>query len=351
MARNPDHYAIVVGIDGYPQLLPLRAAGKDAGRFALWLQKETGGGLDPQNIHLIVSPPKMPANPFEARPVSFQIDDALTKLGVDKGGRIGKRLYFYFAGHGFGPEFDNIGMLMANAAMQRLKYNVGLRELRTFVRQSEAFDEVVFILDCCRDPMGGIKTFGPGIDLLEPRPGVDVRDVVVMAAKYGEKAFEPLDKETGERRGILTEAILEGLTKPDAADGLGRFTASSLFKYVADRVRQLGTDAKLQQMPEVEDRTPDKELVFSTIPQSELNWVKVRISASPSLQGELVLMDDKFQPIASKPATGLSKQNPWEVTLLRNRWYSLTHKLAGVSSPPKTLILDQVPNPYELMFE
>lgn len=351
MAINPDHYAIVIGIDGYPQLLPLNAAARDAGRFALWLQKDTGGGLDSKNIHLIVSESKMPANPFEARPVAYQIDDALTKLGFAKGTRIGKRLYFYFAGHGFGPEFDNVGMLMANAAMQRLKYNLGLREFRTFFRHSEAFDEVVFVLDCCRDPRGGIATFGPGIDLPAEKPGLGVRDMVVMAAQYGEKAFEPMDKETGERRGILTDAILEGLTKPDAADGLGRFTASSLIKYVGDRVKQLGTDAKLQQVPEVDDRTPDGEMIFSTIPQSELNRVRVLISASPVHVGELVLMDDKSQPIAQRSAVGLTKINPWEVFLLRNRWYSLTHKQGGVTSPPKVLTLDQVPDPYEVTYE
>ncbi len=352
MARNPDHYAIVVGIDGYPQLLPLRSANQDATFFAKWLQKENGGGLDPNNIELIISPPKLPPDPFDAQPVAAKIDRALTRFGFEKGGRIGSRLYFYFAGHGFGPEFDNVGMLMATAAMQRLKDNVGLRDFRTFFRQSEAFDEVVFFLDCCRDPIGGIQTFGPKIDLPAPRAGVSVRDVVVMAAQYGEKAFEPvLDQETHERRGILTKAILEGLTEPAAADGLGRFTKSSLFRYVTDRVRDLSDDVKLKQSPEVDDPKPDQELVFSTIPHSELSWLKVRISASPAYQGELILMDDKSLPIISQPAAGLTKENPWELTLLRNRWYSLTHKQNGVLSKPQILSLEQAPDPYEFTYE
>lgn len=351
MARNPDHYAIVIGIDGYPQLPPLRAANQDATHFAAWLQKDNGGGLDPNNIQLIVSPPKLPSDPFEAQPVAVKIDRALTRLGFEKGGRIGTRLYFYFAGHGFGPEFDNIGMLMATAAPKRLRHNLGLQEFRNFFRNSEAFDEVVFILDCCRDPRGA-PTFGPGIDLAELKPGVAVRDWVVMAAEYGDKAFEPVsDKETGERRGILTKAILEGLTNPDAADGLGRFTASSLVKYVGYRVRQLSTDARLQQTPDVDGPRPQGELVFSTIPHSELSWLKVRISASPTLQGELVLMDDKSLEILRRPAAGLTKENPWELHLLRNRWYSLTHVQGGDASPPKVLKLDHAPDPYELTYE
>lgn len=351
MARNPDHYAIVVGINGYPQLLPLRAANEDATAFARWLMDDRGGGLDPLNIELIVSPPKLPPDPFDAQPVAAKIDRALTRFGFEKGGRIGTRLYFYFAGHGFGPEFDNVGMLMATAAMQRLKDNVGLRDFRNFFRQSEAFDEVVFFLDCCRDPIGGIQTFGPKIDLPQPKTGVAVRDVVMMAAQYGEKAFEPINKQTGERRGILTKAILEGLKEPNAADGLGRFTKASLFRYVADRVRVLGTDVKLQQTPEVDDPKPDGELVFSTIPQSELSWLKVHISASPALQGELILMDDKSHRIGTRPAAGLSKEKPWEINLLRNRWYSLTHELGGVSRPPKILTLEQAPDPYEVIYD
>jgi hypothetical protein len=149
----------------------------------------------------------------------------------------------------------------------------------------------------------------------------------------------------------LTKAILEGLTNPDAADGLGRFTASSLITYVGFRVRQLSTDAKLQQTPEVDGPKPEGELVFSTIPHSELNWLKVRISAAPGLQGDLVVKDDKALEIGRRPAAGLSKENPWELSLLRNRWYSLTHVQGGVSSPPKVLTLDQAPDPYEVTYE
>src|SRR5882762_2214822 len=109
MARNPDHYAIVIGIDGYSQLRRLRASEKDAKKFASWLKSDDGGGLPIENIYMILSPPDLPSNPFDARPVAYQIDDALTRIGLTKGGWIGKRLYFYFAGHGFGPNFNDVG--------------------------------------------------------------------------------------------------------------------------------------------------------------------------------------------------------------------------------------------------
>jgi uncharacterized caspase-like protein len=353
MARNPDHYAIVIGIDGYSQLRRLRASGKDATRFGLWLQSDDGGGLPPENIQVIVSPPDLPSNPFDARPVAYQVDDALTRLGLSKSGRIGKRLYFYFAGHGFGPTFDDVGMLMANAAdPDRLGYNIGLRPFRLFFQQSEAFDEVIFILDCCRDPVVNADTSKPGIKPGHQGTGVAVRDFVLMAAEYGEKAFQATDKATGEPRGLLTDAILDGLKKPDAADGLGRFTASSLFDYVAKQIVKMGADPKLQQTPRVDNPKPETEIIFSTIPESQLQKVEVWISAAPGYTGNLILKDSNMKSIVSQSAVGLTKENPWKVFLLRNRWYALAHSDGLAEGPPVILKnLDQVSNPYHYTFE
>src|SRR5215212_11472438 len=132
VVRNPDHYAIVIGIDGYKQLRRLRAAGDDAQRFVAWLTCEDGGGLDPKNVKPILSPLVLPDDPLDAKPVLTEVTRALRDIGVGRGTRIGQRLYFYFAGHGFGPTFDDVGLLLADAAMERLGSNIGLRPHRLF---------------------------------------------------------------------------------------------------------------------------------------------------------------------------------------------------------------------------
>ena len=44
-------------------------------------------------------------------------------------------------------------------------------------------------------------------------------DFLVLAAAYGEQAFAPVDVVDGERRGILTKAVLEALNgAPQALD-------------------------------------------------------------------------------------------------------------------------------------
>jgi uncharacterized caspase-like protein len=208
--KNDQHFAIAIGIDTYPQLRRLTSSVKDAADFCEWLTSDDGGNLPDQNVKLIPSSPALPADPFDARPMQTEIDRALRDFGVEQGTRVGQRLYFYFAGHGFGPSFDNIGMLMANAAMKRL-YNIGLRPYRNYFHESKRFDEVVFILDCCRDRDFSRETMAPGFDK-DPAPdGRRVVDFVLMATAYGEKAFAPVDKPTNERRGLLTKAVLEGL--------------------------------------------------------------------------------------------------------------------------------------------
>src|SRR5262245_49674486 len=98
-----DHYAIAVGIDDYPALRRLRSSARDATRICEWLTAPDGGDLPEANVKLITSPGVLVSDPFQAKPVQDQIDLALRDFGVEQGLRIGARLYFYFAGHGFGP--------------------------------------------------------------------------------------------------------------------------------------------------------------------------------------------------------------------------------------------------------
>ena len=146
MARNPDHYAIVIGIDSYSSLRRLKASGADATRFAAWLKADEGGGLCDKNIAMVLSPATLPANRIDAMPVRDDIDNALIDFGVLRGERLGTRLYFYFAGHAFGPKFNEVCMLMVNASPQLLNRNIGLNQYRDYFHEKAPFDEVVYIL-------------------------------------------------------------------------------------------------------------------------------------------------------------------------------------------------------------
>jgi len=349
MARNPDHYAIVIGIDSYSQLPALKAARKDASDFMQWLIADEGGGLELKNIKRVFSPDDFPANPSDARPTQIDVEDALTKFGI-RNGKIGKRLYFYFAGHGIGPQFDDVGMLMAHASEQTLKRNIGLRPYRLFFRSSGVFDEIVFFLDCCRDSRPGIATGEPDFTLTPSGNQIDIQDFVLMAAEYGMNAFHAILPGSTEPRGVLTRAILEGLTKPEAADEQGRFTASSLRNYVKMRVPELTQVPNLKQVPRSDPAELGHEIIFSTIPNSQLKTVKVRITSPAGTVGDIGLFDGNMNQIAKINASDITNQ-PWEHELFCNRLYSVRQLTAAGPAAEKILNdLGNVSNPYDIQF-
>lgn len=342
MARNPEHYAIIIGIDGYTRLPPLRAAASDATRLVEWLIKDDGGGLPPENVKLVVSPTSRPSNPFDARPVQQEIDKALVEMGILTKQRIGQRLYFYFAGHGVGLNFEDVAMLMATAGQGQFSYNIGLRAYRLFLHERKSFDEIIFIIDCCRNPLQGIKLGEPDFDPVQNQIDKKVQDVVVMAAKYGEKAFEPPDAETGERRSILTKAVLEGLQNIDSADPFGRITINSLWDYIEKRVPKLTNDPKLKQTPELDKRNLNDDIVIYTVPNTRLPRVKVHIDTTVEEVGaNLELFDNNLRRIARQPTAQARNENPWEVFLVKGRWYIVTYPEIP-NAPPLTIDLRDV---------
>lgn len=345
MAVNNEDYAIVIGINKYPYLRPLFATHRDATAFMEWLLDEEGGGLPKEHIRLFLSPETLPPDRHQTPPHSFDLDGALADFGARKNQRIGRRLYFYFAGHGFGPTFDDVAMVLANAALDLLNRNIGLRPFRQFFHRTGLFDEVVFILDCCRSSTDFSVQFQLGAPGFTPRleapvPQNKVRDYVVLAAAWGEKAFEPTDKPTGERRGLLTKVLLKGLR--EGADHRGRITSASLRDYVLEQLPKaagdasLGQkeDARLRQKPEI-PALPDPEFVFGAVAQ-EQQTVRVRIVAPSGLGGELVLRDSRgLQEIERRAAADVTrKKPPWERDLARNQWYALEHTESPPGTPP-----------------
>src|SRR5689334_15890413 len=104
-ARRSD-CALVIGIDHYPRRL--RGAINDAQRFADWLTRGDGGGVDPNNVKFVPSQEQPP------RPLKIEIDDALRDLTLAaraSGG--GGRLYFHFSGHGAELAVHDVALLLA----------------------------------------------------------------------------------------------------------------------------------------------------------------------------------------------------------------------------------------------
>lgn len=334
MARNSDDYAIVIGIDTYSKLYRLRSAEKDATEFAKWLNSPLGGNLPSENIMLRLGDPLPHLDLLQVKPTQRHIDFYLMSLGTEENKRIGRRLYFYFSGHGIGPVFNNVGMLMIDASLNNLNSNIGLNGYRSFFKDHHIFDEIVYILDCCRDPAPNIKGLqlrDPSFTLVENRNGV--REYVVLAAEYGEKAYAPKSADNGKRRGLLTKVLLDGFEK--AYDGLGRVTSSSLREYILTRVPDLVQQTNefdkklLDQKPEV-PALPDPPIIFRTVPADLLPRVKVHIIAGPGKTGKLNLHDSDGILLETQAAKDATVSQPWEVELDRSRFvFVVQHSASG----------------------
>ena len=109
--------AIVVGVWSYPGLSDLSGPENDAVAFADWVRRPGPGDVPSNRVKLIVSSDFAPL-PFptvdQAKPTRDGIEAAfdwlnrLARESNDQGTGLnaGRRLYLYFAGHGFAPILD-----------------------------------------------------------------------------------------------------------------------------------------------------------------------------------------------------------------------------------------------------
>ncbi|WP_294823242.1 caspase family protein [uncultured Flavobacterium sp.] len=245
-----EEYAIIIGINHYTPvnkrgLQTLGGAIPDAEKIYEWIRSETGGGVPEQNAFLIVSQD----NPLN--PIKHQIDEVISGIThqILERGVAAKRLYFYFAGHGLAVEDDddNNGLCMANwneidkdiAALSSSDY-------RKKFKTGGLFQEIVMWLDCCRQVQVLFHPQGGGVH----RYGLTQNPVYMkaLAAQYENEAFE-VSGPKGEKRGVFTEVLLEGLT--GGADVDGQITAQSLTNYLYKHVPTRAQSYGYSQVPEI----------------------------------------------------------------------------------------------------
>lgn len=242
-AACPDDHAIVVGIDHYlAGINSLQGALNDCQLFCEWLVRNDGGGLDPNNIDFYGS-----VAPCDKSPFRDQIEDLLLEFFAEHsqtGKPVGRRLYLFFSGHGVAsasPTQEECGLVMANAVPHSIRALAGA-ETAARVRVAALFEEVVLIMDCCREVANrgviecGLPSYGD--PTLAKRPYLHV-----LAAGWGATTAErllphPLDPNKPHlHHGLLTHALLKALHT--ARDDSGNVTAASLKAVVRKTVQEL----------------------------------------------------------------------------------------------------------------
>jgi hypothetical protein len=219
-------------------------------------------------------------------------------------------------------------MLLTNAAMDRLYCHIGFRDYRNYLYNAAPFDELVFLLDCCRNPIDVTQTVRPSFNDWRNDGRIElVTQTVFLAARYGQQAFDAAVSDTGERRGLLTRALLEGLDGRQAATPDGKITGASLRQWVVPRVRQLAQDTGVDQIahvPEVSD------MVFGPMmPPLQAPTVNVTVTNASGLVGELTVTRGTGVVVERHDA----HQTPWTFAIPRNDLYLIEHLASGRAWP------------------
>jgi hypothetical protein len=257
---NALHYALVLGIDRYPEITDLNGAKADASAFADWLRKPEGGGLPSENVHLLnrtAADERRYRTAKSAEPRQDDIDDALLaivdsispRLRADRSAWGRSRLYLYVAGHGCAPAGSEGAFLLANAGPRRYTRNIDIAKYREWMSACAWFGEIAIFADCCRTRVkAGPAGSGPRLDGC-PVPAVDGEPVWVVgyAAEKGRTSYEDRDGQDDDARGHFTRALIDGLDG-SAADDAGAVTAVSLGDYVKAIVADTTRNKRYQQI-------------------------------------------------------------------------------------------------------
>jgi len=210
MSHGIDDYALVIGINAYPEwnkgARTLRGAEADAKGFQKWLVKDTGGGLSPKNVKLILSS----VNPTSPR--QFKIDDAFREIREQSKDKTRRRFYFYFSGHGHSRagSWQQQSLCLANWSPDDPGAAL---HLESYIKASVGclkFSESVFFIDCCR--VRNIVPLGHPSELECGDPDTRERH---FATLYGSDHYEPTyeGEVQGEIRGYFTAGLLKVLNQ------------------------------------------------------------------------------------------------------------------------------------------
>lgn len=205
MTHGDGHFALVIGIDDYPNWAGgkrrLTGANRDATEFHRWLINPEGGGLDLKNARLVVSTP----NPIA--PLQDRIDKELAIIAKQStDGR--ERFYFFFSGHGHSTAMTagEQTLRLANWSLQIPNAGLNFNSYFNTIMGCLQFKEGLFFLDCCRSREAVPSGKPSELNCIDPNKGAS-QHITYYAAEPYNAAYEY------DAHGVFGKALIDILNE------------------------------------------------------------------------------------------------------------------------------------------
>lgn len=235
-ARDPDAYAVVVGIENYRDLPAVEHARRDAEVLRAYLTQSMG--FDPLNVVALLNE-------------RATLTDMAVFLGPWLEDRVTpkSRVFVYFAGHGSPEPASGDGYLVPYEGdpsyLQTKAY-----PLRSLIKTLSSLKaaEVTLVLDSCFSGAGGRSVVAKGARPLAVKSaayGGGDRLVIVSAASGGQISIDYPQA----RHGLLTYFLLKGLRGGADSDKDGRVTTAEIFAYIKPNVERQARLRHVEQTP------------------------------------------------------------------------------------------------------
>jgi hypothetical protein len=318
MANDLD-FAVIIGIENYIGIGPLGGPHGDALRFTDWLLSTDGGKLPKQdmkdnngNIGRFLSTPDYTPSQDD---VDKWLDDTMNRLAA--AGKRGRRLYFYFSGHGIGATASNSALLLPKWSYTMRNYALSSEQYFGAFRNKAAFEQLIFLMDCCRNRIVGVQGQQPFWGAPAPSP-LSSESLVFNASQFDSASYEASLPGNGTElnnllpRGLFTEALLAGLSG-GAAGRNGRLTVYDLVNYVTMKLKELADSEGITQFPRATIEMDLNEELAGPFP------AKVGITINFNTAGEQVVLED---PDLNEIRSGNTDEKTWSLVLGRG-WYTI----------------------------
>jgi uncharacterized caspase-like protein len=257
--RRRNLWAVVVGIDSYPNIRPLKYAVADARAFYELLV--TGNQVPAENVFLLLNE-------------QATLQELRSTLGTKVKNKAGAddMVIIYFAGHGaterdmMSPDGDGLEKyLLPHGADPNDLYASALpmREVAHIFHRIRS-ERLVFVADACYSGASGGRTVSvSGVranlsDRFLERLAGGKGKVIITASSANEVSVEK--DELG--HGVFTYYLVQGLRGPADADADGLITVDEAYRYVSEKVPA----ATGQEQHPVKKGSVEGQLVMGIVP-------------------------------------------------------------------------------------